>query len=309
MVVAPMVLPLDVYRHAVRARLVDERLEVLGRAGRIGYHPDGERAEVVVCAATLALSEHDWVAPTSRDHAAALCRGVSAERYFHHVLGTALDVQLGHATPGAFASREHRVLCPSPLLAQHLTEATGFAWAMRLRQDPGAVLAFLPETAADAGDFHSAVNFAGVTKAPIVFLVRTDGSEAPAPEVDVVDKTVAYGIPGLSCPGSAVELARAMDAALKRARAGEGPTLVEARIKTGAEGGLDGLGELRARLIAQGALTEDGDFQLRREILAELEAAHEKARSTPLPSKDSLFEQLFAEAPSYLAEHRVGEEH
>lgn len=302
-----MVSPLDVYRHALRARLVDERLDVLARAGRIGYHPDGQRAEVVICAAALALGEGDWVFPTPRDHAASLVRGVSAERYFHHVLGTALDPQLGHATPGVLASREHHVGCPSPLVAQHLTEATGFAWAMRLRKDPGVVLTFLPETAADAGDFHSAVNFAGVTKAPIVFLVRTDGSEAPAPDVEVVDKTIAYGIPGLSCPGNTAEIGRAMDAALKRARAGEGPTLIEARIKGGE--GQDGLRDLRAQLIAAGTLTEESDFQLRREILAELEAAHEKARSTPMPSKDSLFEQLFAETPAYLAEHRVGETH
>lgn len=302
-----MVTTLDVYRHAVRARLVDERLDVLARAGRIGYHPDGQRAEVAICAATLALGEADWVFPTPRDHAASLARGVSAERYFHHVLGSAFDPQLGHATPGALASREHHVGCPSPLVAQHLTEATGFAWAMRLRKDPGVVLAFLPETAADAGDFHSAVNFAGVTKAPIVFLVRTDGSEAPAPDVEVVDKTIAYGIPGLSCPGNVVEIGRAMDAALKRARAGEGPTLIEARIKGGE--GQDGLRDLRAQLIAAGTLTEESDFQLRREILGELEAAHEKARSAPMPSKDSLFEQVFAETPAYLAEHRAGETH
>ena len=300
-----MVLPLDVYRHAVRARLVDERLDVLARAGRIGFHPDGQRAEVAVCAAALALCEADWIFPTPRDHAAGLARGVSAERYFHHALGTALDPQLGHASPGGFASRAHRIACASPLPAQHLTAATGFAWAMRLRKDPGVVLTFLSETAADAGDFHSAVNFAGVTRAPVVFFVRTDGAEAPAPDVEVVDKTIAYGIPGLSCPGTAADIARAMDAALRRARAGEGPTLIEARIR----GEQDGLAELRAQLIATGALTEEGDFQLRREILAELDAAHEIARSTPMPSHDSLLEQVFAEAPSHLAALRAGGSH
>jgi pyruvate dehydrogenase E1 component alpha subunit len=302
-----MVLPLDVYRHAVRARLVDERLDVLARAGRIGFHPDGQRAEVAVCAAALALGEADWIFPTPRDHAAGLARGVSAERYFHHALGTALDPQLGHASPGGFASRAHRIACASPLPAQHLTAATGFAWAMRLRRDPGVVLTFLSETAADAGDFHSAVNFAGVTRAPVVFFVRTDGSEAPAPDVEVVDKTIAYGIPGISCPGTAAEVARAMDAALRRARAGEGPTLIEARLRGGA--GQDGLAELRAQLIAAGTLTDEADFQLRRELLAELEAAHEAARSTPMPSHDSLLEQVFAEAPPHLAALRVGGTH
>jgi pyruvate dehydrogenase E1 component alpha subunit len=293
---------LDVYRHAVRARLLDDRLAVLSRAGRIGYHPDAQRAEVVICAATLELEAGDWVFPTPRDHAAAFVRGASLERYLHHVLGSAGDVQLGHASPGVFASKEHHVGCPSPLLAQHLTEATGFAWAMRLRKDPGAVLTFLPETAADAGDFHSAVNFAGVTKAPIVFVVRTDGSEAPAPDVEVVDKTVAYGIAGLSVTGHADTVGRAVHEALVRARHGEGPTLIEARIRTEP----DPLLELRLELSAAGHLTDASDFDLRREIMAEIESAYEKARSAPMPSKDSLFEQVFAEVPAHLAMHRVG---
>lgn len=300
---------LDVYRHAVRSRLLDDRLAVLSRAGRIGYHPDGQRAEVVICAAALELEAGDWVFPTPRDHAAAFVRGVPFERYLHHVVGSASDVQLGHASPGVFASREHHVGCPSPLAAQHLTEATGFAWAMRLKKDPGAVLTFLPETAADAGDFHSAVNFAGVTKAPIVFVVRTDGSEAPAPDVEVVDKSIAYGIAGVSVPGNASAVGRAVHEALVRARHGEGPTLIEARIRTGLEdGGPDPLNELRGELIAGGVLDEEGDFALRREAMAEIEAAYGKARSAPLPSKDSLFEQVFAEVPAHLSAHRIGPE-
>ena len=303
-----MVASFDVYRHAVRSRLLDERLAVLSRAGRIGFHPDGQRAEVVICAAALLLGEHDWVFPTPRDHAASLARGVSLERYLHQVVGTAGDAQLGHASPGVFASRADHIGCPSPLVAQHLTEATGFAWAMKLKKDPGAVLTFLPETAADAGDFHSAVNFAGVTRAPIVFVVRTDGSEAPAPDVEVIDKSIAYGIPGVSVPGTASAVGKAVEGALSRARSGEGPTLIEARISTGVGGGTDPLVTLRAELIAAGELDENGDFDLRREVMAEIEGAYEKVRATPMPARDTMFEQVFASVPARLATERTTEE-
>ncbi len=291
-----MSLTLDVYRHAVRSRLLDERLAVLSRAGSIGYHPDGQRAEIVICAAAIALEQDDWVFGTPRDHAAAFVRGAPVSRYLHHVVGSASDPQLGHASPGVFASRAHHVGCPSPLLAQHLTEAAGFAWAMKLKKDRGAVLTFLPETAADAGDFHSAVNFAGVTKAPIVFVIRTDGSEAPAPDVEVVDKSVAYGVAGVSVPGTASAVHKAVSGALLRAKAGEGPTLIEARIRLDP----DPLAELRAELIAEGALDDEADFGLRREIMGEIEQGYREARSAPLPGKDSLFAQVFSEVPAYL---------
>ena len=89
------------YRHAVRARLLDERLTVLSKAGRIGYHPDALRAELVVVAATAALAETDWVFPTPRDHAAALVRGATSQSYLDHVVGNADDILRGHGTPGA----------------------------------------------------------------------------------------------------------------------------------------------------------------------------------------------------------------
>lgn len=281
---------LALYRHAVRARLLDDRLTVLSRAGRIGYHPDAQRAELVIVAATAALGAEDWVFPTPRDHAAALVRGVSPQQYLDHACGNDADVLRGHGTPGTFASRALRIASPSVQVSQHLTHAAGLAWAARLRKTGEAVLAFFSETAADAGDFHSAVNFAGVVKAPIVFLCKTDGAEAPAPDVEVHDKGIGYGVSSEECSGHASEVFERVGSALSRARSGEGPTLIEVRISTDP----DPLEKLRGALLAEGALTESDDFAFRREVLAELERATVEAFDKALPPIDSLFENVFS---------------
>lgn len=316
---------LQIYRHALRARLLDERLEVLARGGRIGVHPDGQRAETVIVAATLALGESDWVFPTPRDHAAALVRGVEVGTYLAHVIGGASDPLSGHAAPGCFCSRDKKIAPPTGQLSQHLTQAMGLAWAIRLRKDAGCVLALLPETAADAGDFHSAVNFAGATKAPIVFVVRTDGSEAPAPDVEVADKGIAYGVPARDVSGDPLHVFEAVREAVDRARRGEGPSIVEARISLEHEpdrsgprsgpdtivsarragpSGRDPLRLLRDRLIADGAFDESADMHHRRELMAEIEAAVVAAIDAGPPALDSLFDHVTAELAPHLSRQR-----
>jgi TPP-dependent pyruvate/acetoin dehydrogenase alpha subunit len=291
---------LSIYRHALLARFVDERLEVLARGGRIALHPDGQRAEIAIVAATLALRETDWVFPTARDHAAALARGVPVETYVSQVLGNANDPMQGHAAPGCFASKDKRVAPPSGQLAQHLTQAAGFAWAMRLRKDDGVVLALLPETAADAGDFHSAVNFAGVTKAPIVFLVRTDGNEAPAPEVEIADKAIAYGVASVDVSAEPLAVLEAVREACARARRGEGPTIVEARISLEH----DPLEKARKALIADGAFDEGMDMHHRQELRAAIESAVHAALAAPAPAAETIFDHVLGTVPSHLARQR-----
>ena len=291
---------LDVYRHAARARAAAERLDVLARAGRIGFHPSAQRAEVAIVAATLALEAHDFVAPTPRDFPAMLARGIPVAAYVAHAVGSTRDRQLGHSAPGLFSSREHGVLPPSQLVAQHLTQATGFAWAMRMKKAPGAVLAFLSEAAADAGDFHSAVNFAGVTKAPIVFLVR-EGEGAPAPDVEVADKAVAYGVTSARSGGAPGEVAAAVSRAMARARAGEGPTLLQVHVAAAT----DPLADLRVLLLKEGTLTETDDFAMRRAMMGELETETTAALAAGPPDSSALFAEVFATPPPYLVDQEA----
>lgn len=293
------------YRHAVAARLLDDRLTVLSRAGRIGYHPDAQFAELVIVAATAALSKTDWLFPTPRDHAAALVRGASFQEYVDHAIGNVGDKTAGHGTPGTYSSRALRIAPPSIQVSQHLTHATGLAWAAKMRRDPSqqqeAVLAFFAETAADAGDFHSAVNFAGVIKAPIVFLCKTDGSEAPAPEVEVKDKALAYGVHAEECAGHALEVFDRVRAALQRAKNGEGPTLLEVRITPTP----DPLQVLYRSLLAEGSLNELEDFAWRRDQMVAIDAALSAAFQKEQPSLGSIFDHVFERASSVHATDRA----
>jgi len=314
------------YRHALRARLLDDRLTVLSRAGRIGYHPDAQFAELVIVAAAAALAPTDWLFPTARDHAAALVRGVSFGEYVDHVVGNVDDKTAGHGTPGTYSSRALRIAPPSTQVSQHLTHATGLAWAAMLRAKPEqllssvsprvlssvsprgeqeAVLAFFSETAADAGDFHSAVNFAGVINAPIVFLCKTDGSEAPAPDVEVKDKAIAYGIHAEECAGHALEVFEHVSAALDRARRGEGPTLLEVRIATSP----NPLEQLYRQLLQEGSIDELEDFAWRRDQMVEIDAALTAAFQKEAPSVGSIFDHVFERASSVHASDREAVTH
>ena len=302
------------YRHALRARLLDDRLTVLSRAGRIGYHPDAQFAELVIVAAAAALAPTDWLFPTARDHAAALVRGASFGEYVDHVVGNVADKTAGHGTPGTYSSRALRIAPPSTQISQHLTHATGLAWAALLsarsprgevRSNPErpqeAVLALFSETAADAGDFHSAVNFAGVINAPIVFLCKTDGSEAPAPDVEVKDKSLAYGVHAEECTGHALDVFEHVRAALDRARRGEGPTLLEVRISPSP----DPLELLYRQLLQQGAIDELEDFAWRRDQMVEIDAALTAAFQKEAPSLGSIFDHVFERASSVHASDRA----
>lgn len=291
---------LEIHRLSLLSRLVDERLTQLARAGKIGFHPDAQRGETVTVAATLALAENDWVFPTPRDHAVAFARGVEIAEYVAHAFGASTDILRGHGTPGTYASKAKRIAPSAPQVSQHLTHATGLAWAAKSRKTDDVVLAFMPETAAEAGDFHTALNFAGVTKAPIIFLCRTDGSEAPAAPVEIADKAVAYGISRAVVSADAGHLPEVvLDAvrdAARKARAGEGATLLE--VRHAAEP--DPLAALYRSLVATGAYDENADFALRRELHAGIEAAIVQAVDAGAPALTTLVADVYGELPPHL---------
>ncbi|MDQ3032685.1 MAG: thiamine pyrophosphate-dependent enzyme [Myxococcota bacterium] len=295
---------LAIHRHAVRARLTGERLTQLARAGRIGFHPDARGFEPAIAAAVLAMRPEDHVFPGAREHTAFLARGIDLERYVASAFGAQHDPMSGHAPPAQLSARDLRIASPSGLVSNHLTHATGFAWAGVLRRDSIAVLTLFGASAADAGDFHSAVNFAGTTKAPIVFFCRSDrtrNGQAPRAIESVADKGIAYGVESTTCSADdPASVATAVEQALARALAGEGPTLIEA-IR---EGELDPLDALKANLIRDGAWDSSRDLELRREAMSEIEAAVKRATQAGPPAREAIFEHVYAQLPPHLERQR-----
>ena len=218
---------LSLYRNMALAREVDQRMLKMQRQGRIGTFPPNTGQEASVCGAALAMGEHDWMAGSYRELGARLMRGESIENVLLYYGG----FEEGNTLPA-----ERRVLPTYVVLGSQLPNAVGIAYAMQYRgEQDAAVLAFVGDGATSQGDFHEALNFAGVWNAPVVFMVQNNQWAISHPRAKqtrsqtIAQKAVAYGFEGVQVDGNdPLAVYGAVDAALKRAKEGGGPSLIEA---------------------------------------------------------------------------------
>jgi pyruvate dehydrogenase E1 component alpha subunit len=287
--------PIAIYEHAVRARLLDDRLTQLARADVVGFHPEARPFELATVAATLALDPTTAIFPTARDHLVLQVRGLSLSAYLAHVFGTAEDAALGRANPGLLGSRSLGIVPSSGLVGNHLTHALGFAWGALLAGGKESALALFGEATVNSAEFHAALNFAGVSKAPVVFLARVDAaSTSPRVTESVLDKVVAYGVESASAEADDPEgVARAVRAALDSRK----PTLLEVRYAARE----DPLDVYRVRLIERGAWSASADLELKRTVMGQIEAEVARARAASPAASSSMLEHVFA-SPRSLTE-------
>lgn len=284
-------------RHMVRLRLVSARMVQLQREGRIASHTSSIGEEGAIVGAVLGARDGDWIFPGVREWGAALVRGLPIATYVHHVFGTARDPAKGHSAPDHPPARALRVVPASGTLGAHTTQAVGAAWAARIRKDDVAAIALFGESVTSTGDFHNALNFAGVFKAPCVLVARRHG---PA---SIADKAVAYGVASARVDGrDPARVAAVVRAAVLRASEGKGATLVEVETHP-PEGDVD----LRADFVALGeddpiAGTPSPD--LVRDVRAEIEAAVAAAEQAGPPAPESIFDDVYATLPAHLLEQR-----
>src|SRR5437764_4119874 len=211
----------------LRGRRFDERCVSLQRQGRMVTLAPGIGQEAATVGAAMALDpKTDWFVPQYRELAGQLWHG--------YPLRLAFLWHVGH--PVAFRIPEELKMLPfQAAIAGQLPQAAGLAWGLRLRGDPGVVLAVFGDGGTSQGDFHEALNLAGVMKAPIVFLCQNNGwaisttVEQQTAAATLAQKAVAYGFPGVRVDGNDMfAMYAATRAAVERARAGDGPTLIEA---------------------------------------------------------------------------------
>jgi pyruvate dehydrogenase E1 component alpha subunit len=215
------------YRHMVLGREADQRMLKLQRQGRIGTFGPSTGHEAVHCAAAFALTEKDWFVGAFREAGARLIRG--------ETLTQALLMYNGYEE-GNIHPTAGRVLPVSIIVAAQTLHAVGIAYAMRYRgEKDAAVLTIFGDGATSEGDFHEALNFAAVWKAPVVFLCQNNQWAISVPlrkqtnSKTLAQKAIAYDIPGIQVDGNdALAVYKAVKEALDRAHAGEGPTLIEA---------------------------------------------------------------------------------
>jgi pyruvate dehydrogenase E1 component alpha subunit/2-oxoisovalerate dehydrogenase E1 component alpha subunit len=286
-------------RHVARLRLVSARMVLLQRAARIASHHAILGEEPAIVGATLATRETDWVFPGLRAWGAALVRGMSIADYVHGAFGSAAAAGRGHAPPDLVFSRALRVAPSSGVVGAHLPQAVGAAWAAKIRKDDVAAVALFDEAATMGGDFHNAMNFAGVIKAPCVFVCIHGGS------TDVAAKAVAYGLAHARVDGMDAEAVRGIvGEALRRAADGKGATLVDAVTRP-------------VSVLDDAALASDDDL-LRvageppavdgafvEEIRAELDAAVAAAEAAGAPLPRTIFDDVYASVPAHLEVQRA----
>ncbi|MFJ9445579.1 pyruvate dehydrogenase (acetyl-transferring) E1 component subunit alpha [Kitasatospora sp. NPDC101235] len=216
----------ELYRRLVVGRRYNQQATTLTKQGRLAVYPASTGQEACQVAAALVLGECDWLFPSYRDTLAVVSRGVDPLEALTLLRGSA------HTGYDPRASRTAPLCTPLATQAPH---AVGLAHAARLRGEPVVALAMLGDGGTSEGDFHEALNFAAVLGAPVVFLVQNNGyaisvplsAQSAAPSL--AHKAVGYGMPGRLVDGNdAPAVHSVLTEAVERARAGGGPTLVEA---------------------------------------------------------------------------------
>jgi len=213
------------YRAMLLGRRLDERMVRLQRQGRIGTFAPIKGQEAAQVGSVATLRPTDWMVPSFRETAAMLWRGWPIERLLAFFAGRLEGAQ---PAPG---QRDLPVTIP---VATQLPHAVGLAYAARYRGDDAVVMVYFGDGATSEGDFHEALNFAGVWHVPVIFVCQNNQWAISVPlkkqthSRTLAQKALAYGIPGLQVDGNDVlAVYLASREAVDRARAGGGPTLIE----------------------------------------------------------------------------------
>jgi len=215
----------ELHRAMVLGRRLDERMLRLQRQGRIGTFAPIKGQEASQLGAAFTLRRTDWMVPSFRETAAMVWRGWPIERILLFFAGY---LEGGQPAPD---QRDLPVTIP---VATQLPHAVGLAYAAQYRGDDVVVMAFFGDGATSEGDFHEAANFAGVWHVPVVFVCQNNQWAISVPlkkqthSRTLAQKALAYGMPGVQVDGNDVLAVYAVaQEAVDRARAGDGPTLIE----------------------------------------------------------------------------------
>ncbi|OZD84357.1 pyruvate dehydrogenase (acetyl-transferring) E1 component subunit alpha [Rhodococcus sp. 05-2256-B2] len=217
---------LEMYRSMVHGRRFDQQATALTKQGRLAVYPSSRGQEACQIAAALCLGEQDWMFPTYRDSMALAARGVDQVEL--------LGMLAGYWHCG-YDPTAYKVAPQCTPLATQLLHATGFAYAEAKQGRDTIALAFCGDGATSEGDFHEALNFAAVFRAPVIFLVQNNGFAISVPLArqtaapSLSHKGVGYGIGSEQVDGNdPIAMMAVMDEAVKYVRAGKGPVVVEA---------------------------------------------------------------------------------
>jgi pyruvate dehydrogenase E1 component alpha subunit len=310
---------LELHRWLVLLRTYDERSVVYHRQGRIGTYAIFWNHEAMQAGSVYALEREDWIFPSYRESAIGLLRGMPAS--------TILSWWRGHPS-GWWNPLDWNVASICVPIGTHVPHAAGLAWGKKLRGESTCAIAYFGDGATSEGSFHEGANFAAVMRAPLVLFcnnnqwaISTPLSAQTAAET-LADKAVGYGIPGARVDGCDVlAVYEATREAVARARAGEGPTFIEAvsyraaphataddpsayidAARVEEEKRRECLGRYESYLRRAGLLSDEGAEAVRAQA-ADLMREGIAAAEAETPADPGLvFEHAYAAPPASLAE-------
>ncbi len=315
---------IKMYRTMKTSRLLDERLNLLNRAGKVGFNISGmghEGAEIG-CAYAFDL-ERDYALPYYRDLGIMLAWGVSVRDIMLGSFGKAEDPGSGsRQMPCHWGNKEHRIPTGSSPVSTQYPHAAGIAYGAKLAKDPLVVYCSTGDGASNQGDFHEGLNFAAVHKLPVVYVIYNNrlaisvGPELQYAAAKLSDRAVGYGMPGETVDGNdVIAVYQATERAVQRAKAGEGPTLLEFDVVRYTSHSTDDddkvyrdqepLEEAKAyrdpvalyeqALLAEGYLTSEELTAISKEIKDVINAATEYADQAPMAAPEEALRYVYDE--------------
>ena len=315
---------LDAYRTVLQARALDDRRFVLNRAGKLAFIISPRGHEVAQVAAITALEPgRDRFCLYYRDFAAAIACGFTPQELMLAAFARDADPSSGgRQTPGNFGSRRRGVIIGSSTVGPQIPKAAGIGLALKWKGDGAISYVSFGEGATSQGDFHEGLNFAAIHRCPVIFFCENNHWAISVPQrlqvagPGVAERAAAYGIPGVRVGGDDFFAVHAAVAeAAKRARSGQGPTLIEAEVlrlqshstdddqrayrdaaELAAEAARDPIPSMRDGLIERGWLSLDDDAALREDVNREVERATDAAEAAPDPDPASLGRHVYADA-------------
>jgi pyruvate dehydrogenase E1 component alpha subunit len=306
------------HRAMLLGRRLDERMVRLQRQGRIGTFAPIKGQEASQLGSVCTLRPTDWMVPSFRETAAMVWRGWPIEKL--------LMLYAGYVEGGQPAPDQHDLPVTIPVATQ-VPHAVGLAYAAQYRGDDAVVMVYFGDGATSEGDFHEALNFAGVWHVPVVFVCQNNQWAISVPlkkqthSRTIAQKALAYGLPGIQVDGNDVlAVYAASKEAVDRARAGDGPTLIECvtyrlSMHTTADDPSKYRSEEEVRAwerkdpltrfaayLGKKNLLEDG---LEAEVDAEIAEAVRRFEALPPPDPLRMFDHVYATRPPHLEAQRA----
>ena len=308
---------IELYRGMVRLRTYDERSLVYHRQGRIGTYAIFWNHEAMQVGSWYALDRQDWIFPSYRESAIGILRGLP--------VSTVLSWWRGHPT-GWWNPADYNVASICVPIGTHVPHAAGLAWGKKLRGERAVAIAYFGDGATSEGAFHEGANFAAVMRAPAILFCNNNGWAISTPlsaqtaAETLADKAAGYGMPGVRVDGvDVLAVYEATREAVDRARAGEGPTFIEAVSYRAAphataddptayidleqveeEKRNECLGRYERYLQRAGVLSDELAEQIRSEALEDMRAGIAAAEAAPPADPELLFTNAYVDPPPSL---------